>query len=271
MIDSAEVLLGQTMQELLFGPPLWRLYPTKHYRKFDQASETLYRVSKTYIDEAVARIRAEDGRKQTTTKDAENPDGSSVLGKLLARCGADSTVPVVMAMDALAAGIDTTGNTAAFLLYHLAANPEKQAILYAEILEQLGPDNVDGQQSTVTEAQLAAMKYLRTVQKESQRILPAISGLNRITQKEIVLSGYRIPAGTGVAVINHVIITSAENFLEPETFRPERWLKGHAEYQRADPFTHLAFGHGPRWVIWNFQHYFYYFRLKVSKYTQKTF
>jgi cytochrome P450 len=98
----------------------------------------------------------------------------------------------------------------------------------------------------VTAEQLEAMKYLRAVQKESQRILPAIGGLNRITQKETVLSGYRLPAGTGVAVINNIIMTSADNFPDPEVFRPERWLKGHANYERADPFTHLAFGHGPR-------------------------
>ena len=33
---------------------------------------------------------------------------------------------MLMAMDGLGAGIDTTGNTAAMLLYNLAAAPEKQ-------------------------------------------------------------------------------------------------------------------------------------------------
>ena len=66
------------------------------------------------------------------------------------KCGKDSLVPVIMAMDSLAAGSDTTGiihniyfvwiywtiryiflgNTCAFLLYHLAANPDKQSQLY---------------------------------------------------------------------------------------------------------------------------------------------
>jgi len=124
MIDCAEVVLGQPMQELLFGLPLWRLYPTSNYRKFNSASETMYRISKTYIDEAVQRINAED----SGVPHSSNTRGEgSVLSKLVARCGASSTVPVVMAMDALMAGIDTTGNTAAFLLYHLAAHPDKQA------------------------------------------------------------------------------------------------------------------------------------------------
>ncbi len=38
-----------------------------------------------------------------------------------------------MAMDALMAGIDTTGNQMAFMLYHLAANPSQQEILAKEV------------------------------------------------------------------------------------------------------------------------------------------
>ena len=42
-----------------------------------------------------------------------------------------------MANDALMAGIDTTGNASAFLLYHLASNPEHQ-----ERLHQVGIDRI---------------------------------------------------------------------------------------------------------------------------------
>ena len=57
------------------------------------------------------------------------------MAKMIERCGPDSGIPVVMANDALFAGIDTTGNTASFLLYHLATHPEKQENLYQEILK----------------------------------------------------------------------------------------------------------------------------------------
>ena len=40
----------------------------------------------------------------------------SILQKLLTRCGPDSPVPHLMCQDALTAGVDTTGTTAAFLL-----------------------------------------------------------------------------------------------------------------------------------------------------------
>ena len=54
---------------------------------------------------------------------------------MIDRCGTDSGIPVVMANDAMFAGIDTTGNTASILLYHLATNLEKQETLYQEIVK----------------------------------------------------------------------------------------------------------------------------------------
>ena len=42
-------------------------------------------------------------------------------------------IPVVMSLDAFFAGIDTTSSSAAFLIYNLAANPDVQDRLYAEI------------------------------------------------------------------------------------------------------------------------------------------
>ena len=79
----------------------------------------------------------------------------TVLWKLLERCGAESPIPTIMAVDSLSAGIDTTAHTATFLLYHLAINPEKQEILFNEI------DRVVGKNGNMTEAKLEEMKYLK--------------------------------------------------------------------------------------------------------------
>jgi hypothetical protein len=61
----------------------------------------------------------------------------SMLGKLIDRCGTDSLIPLAMAQDALFAGMDTTGNAAAFLLYLVASNPDKQELLHKEIIEKV--------------------------------------------------------------------------------------------------------------------------------------
>ena len=48
------------------------------------------------------------------------------------------------------------GGGGAFLLYHLASNPEKQEKLYQELRDVLGPSG-----GGITEAKLAKLKYLK--------------------------------------------------------------------------------------------------------------
>ena len=68
----------------------------------------MLRISKKYVDEAIDRM-------DTETKRVENEDSNkSVLTKLVEKCGKGSQIPVVMAMDALFAGIDTTGISTKF-------------------------------------------------------------------------------------------------------------------------------------------------------------
>ena len=62
-----------------------------------------------------------------------------------------------MAMDAMMAGVDTTGGAATFLMYHLASNPDKQEKLYREIVDIIGPSTHD----QITESKLKKMKYLK--------------------------------------------------------------------------------------------------------------
>merc|ERR1711936_566840 len=96
--------------------------------------------------------------------DLDNESDNSVLARLVRKCGKDSLVPVIMAMDSLAAGSDTTGNTCAFLLYHLAANPDKQSQLYDELNSLMGSDG------RLSAKILPNLPYLRACQMESQRL-----------------------------------------------------------------------------------------------------
>merc|ERR1712106_382888 len=92
------------------------------------------------------------------------------------KCGKESNVPVVMALDALAGGIDTTGNSCIFLLYHLSRNPEKQEKLYQEI------NKIIGKEGNLSASSLSKMKYLKACLRESQRMMPAAAGSSRQTQ-----------------------------------------------------------------------------------------
>ena len=183
-------------------------------------------------------------------------DSETVIGKLVARCGKDSAVPLIMGMDSVIAGIDTTGASAAFLLYHLASNPDKAELLHREICSSLGP------RGSLTPCALASMRYLKAVQAESQRLLPAIWATARVYDRDVTIAGYSIPRGTQVIIMMIMVMvimmmtqvlragsfTSLDpaSFPQPEQFLPERWLRAHPLSHRPPAFANLPFGHGAR-------------------------
>ena len=122
-------------------------------------------------------------------KESIDTEDESVLAKLIEKHGRDSKIPLVMAMDALGAGIDTTGNSAALLLYNLATNQDKQELLHQEIISILGKDG------SLSSSSLAKMRYLKACQQESTRLLPITSGIIRETQVSFfdLLTLYSVP------------------------------------------------------------------------------
>ena len=95
------------------------------FRRVDRAATEILHICSKYIEETARRLQEQEGDQEEGER--------SVLVKMLERCGDNRAVPTVMAVDAIFAGVDTTGVTATFLLYQLAANPEKQELLYEEI------------------------------------------------------------------------------------------------------------------------------------------
>ena len=181
-----------------------------------------------------------NAKENITVDSSKDRDKMSVLEKLITKCGKDSQIPVVMAMDAMMAGIDTTGNTSTFLLYHLASNPDKQEILFQEINEKLGDRRL-------TPKLLGELKYLRATQQENQRMFPVAGGLGRLTQQDIVCSGFKIPKGTRVIFAFPEV--HRNHFEDAEKFMPERFLRGCPSQHSAHPYAYIPFGHGPRMCI----------------------
>lgn len=194
-----------------------------------------------FVDAAVARIEKQGSQKPEELQ--------SVLEKLLK---IDKDVAVVMAMDMLAVGIDTTSSTIKSLLYLLAQNPEKQDKLREEVMAILPNKN-----DPLTPEKLKNLPYLRACMKEQQRVLPVVQANARQAGRNLVIKGYQIPKGTDV-IMNHAFSARQETqFAQTDHFVPERWIKeesraaavGCPHAKNAHTFSYMPFGFGNRACI----------------------
>lgn len=110
------------------------------------------------------------------------------------------------------AGSDTTRNSMCMSLYQLLQHPDQWAALVAD------PDGLKKKAS-----------------EEGLRFEPVVSGIPRVTTKDLEIEGYLIPAGAVLMVSLLSVLRDPEVYADPESFNIHR-----TDQQR----WHLAFGAG---------------------------
>ncbi|ELT92836.1 hypothetical protein CAPTEDRAFT_136114 [Capitella teleta] len=140
----------------------------------------------------------------------------------------------------------STGNSLAFFLYNLAANPEKQEVLYREI------ENVLPNKQQPTAKTFKNMPYLKAALKESFRLnFPVYGGSGRVMPQDTVFGNYVVPKGVFIFANIAAMGRMEEHFPEPAKYHPERWLRGEnasmgATWKEDSGFLSLPFSHGLR-------------------------
>ncbi|KAJ2940122.1 hypothetical protein O0L34_g14160 [Tuta absoluta] len=207
--------------DLDFKPSLWKLLPTRKFKRAMKLYEQQEELAKHFILKA---------RKDYDSRNKKNNEEKGVLEKLLE---IDESIAIIMASDMLFAGVDTAANTMTATLYLLAKHQDKQ--------ENLRHAIANGDQ-----------KYLKACYKESLRLMPVISGNMRETTKEYNnILGYKIPKGIFVVFSHQHMSMQDEQFPKSKEYIPERWLENSPLYYKknAHPFTFSPFGFGVRMCI----------------------
>ncbi|CAH1231801.1 CYP27A1 [Branchiostoma lanceolatum] len=217
--------------KLEMSPPLYKYISTPTWKKFVRAMDTMNGVAEKMIREKLAELR----------KTEEPPEETDFLSSLLSQKDMTLDEVVMMAIELLSGAVDSTADTLAFNLYCLAKNPDAQQKLYDEIMEVVPP----GQ--PIDDRVLNNMPYLRAVFKETFRLYPTTFFNTRTLTRDVVLAGYRVPSKTQVIMANNVIGTLPEYYPEPDTYKPERWLRN--ESTNIQAFALLPFGYGARMCI----------------------
>lgn len=215
--------LFSAYQELYYGLPLWKYMHTSSYQKYTEAEDVLYKITLGYIRQYAKKV----------SKDHSLGSDKSLLQALLSLNGLSEMDIHLTIMDFIAGGVFTTSIALCFLLHHLASDRDVQEKLYAELKSG--------------DKDISSCSYLRACIKESFRLSPTVPGVMRILPEEVVLSGYRVPAGVPVFANSLVTCRLEKYFPQPEQFRPERWLG--EERGLIHPFSLLPFGHGARMCV----------------------
>lgn len=147
------------------------------------------------------------------------PDGGDALGRML-DSGAMSDDDVArQVLTLLVAGHDTTSLALSWLTIHVLERPDVRARLLDELR---GARAADGLDPTV----VAELPYLGAVVAESLRHAPIASFVPRRMERDAVIAGVEIPAGSCVAANILAAHARPESWGDPEVFRPERFLEG---------------------------------------------
>ena len=124
-IDKLFTSVNALLESLIpmLQKPLWKYLPSPRWDRQFRESEDNFGILVDFCQKQIANAQ----QKIELDQDKDHRDEMSILAKMMQRNGPDSSYPMVMALDMMFAGIDTTGLTLAYLMYHLAAHPDQQA------------------------------------------------------------------------------------------------------------------------------------------------
>ncbi|MDX8037478.1 cytochrome P450 [Lentzea sp. BCCO 10_0856] len=198
------------------------------------------------FDAAIARMRAIVHEVIASRRDDDADHGDLLSTLLLARdpeTGDPMTGEQVFdeVVTLLTAGIETTALALSWIFHELAANPEVEKRVLAEVDEVLA-----GRQVTIDD--VPKLTYLGQVANEVLRKYP-LWLLMRRTAEEVELGGIRLAPGTEVILSPHTMHHDPANFPDPERFDPDRWTPERA--RQLPKGAYVPFGGGIHQCIGN--------------------
>lgn len=199
--------------------PLYRHISTPKWRKMVKYEDYMYSEAIRLADEAVSRLREELDK--DTIYGEMLSERFYFLSYLLSRKELSREDITVLCLSVFLDGLSTTSPTLLFCLYCLATNHRVQESIFAEITKIIGRDP----ETPIAVMHINKMPYLKAFVKETMRMWPNGTEVSRYTDKDMVLAGYEIPAGTHVDLNPQVNFRNPEIFPDPHDFIPERWIR----------------------------------------------
>lgn len=137
------------------------------------------------------------------------------------------------------AGYDTTGSATSWALFAIGNYPEIQDLIHQELEEVFGDSK-----EPATLKDLAQLKYLDRVIKESLRMYPTVTAISREVTQEVKHGDVVIPQGVSVIIYTYGLHHNEKFWPNPERFDPDRFLPENMKDRH--PYAYIPFSAGPR-------------------------
>ena len=138
------------------------------------------------------------------------------------------------------AGHETTALTLTWAFYLLACHPDAEAKLHAELATVLGG-------RTPEFGDVEKLVYTRAIVDETLRLYPPVHVFSREAIADDMIEKVRVPAGSFISISSWILHRHREFWVDPEAFRPERFLPANAG--QIVRYAYIPFGGGPRMCL----------------------
>ncbi|XP_033754997.1 probable cytochrome P450 49a1 [Pecten maximus] len=271
--------------ESTYRLPLYTIFRTPMYRKFERAADYISQLCETYIDGALAKIG-----KTPQFHDEQNiwpspddvvqgtRDSSTKVQHIL--CHSNHAEEQKCRLFASMESENRPNDMEDSLLFDLLSTPDLTPDMIKRILVDVFVAGIDStanamtflfyflakhqdkqyklytelsevlpKDGKITEDVIDRLSYLKACLKESLRLVfPICAGTARILDRDITLKGYNVPKATTLVLCNGIICRDESYFPQQNQFIPERWIRSDTRIDM-NPFAHLPFGFGPRKCI----------------------
>ncbi|XP_043720848.1 flavonoid 3'-monooxygenase CYP75B137-like [Telopea speciosissima] len=213
-------------------------------RKGKKVSSRLDQIIDSVINQRL-QMDKEEGDQGAYEK-KERKDFLQFLLDLKERDGEESFLTKIqlkaLLQDIIGAGTDTTSVIVEWAMAEMMQCPEIMRKTQEELKQVVGLDNI------VEESHLPKLSYLNALVKESLRLHPPLPLMvSHCPSQSCIVGGYTIPKGTNVFVNVWAMHRDPNEWENPLTFSPERFLSDGNNYDyKGNNFNYLPFGSGRR-------------------------
>lgn len=199
-----------------------------YFRKFGSAANELHEVATRIVNERITQgIRRDD--LMGVLLEATTPEGE----KLSAREVSDETLTLILS------GHETTANVLTWVFSYLSENPK----YWSELAKEADVVLAKSGEETFAKELLSA-PLTSAIFNEVMRLCPPVWVAPRRALEDLTLGGVAIPKGAHVLVSQYVTHRDERYFVEPDTFKPERWF---GDFEKSLPRgAYFPFGAGTR-------------------------